>query len=88
MPDGGREVLGGYAGDFLSFVMGKAPEGSAWFTVMTNVNVAAVATLADIAVVVICENCHPDTKLVEKAEENGINIIGTRLDIFSAARLM
>ena len=42
MPDPEREADGGYCGDFLSFVMQRAPENSVWFTVMTNVNVAAV----------------------------------------------
>ena len=55
--DFSREVTGGYAGDLLSFVMGRAPENSAWYTVMTNVNVAAVAVLTDVAVVVLCEGC-------------------------------
>ena len=40
MPDPEREADGGYCGDFLSFVMQRAPENSVWFTVMTNVNVA------------------------------------------------
>ena len=40
-----QEVKGGYCGDFLSHVMAKAPENAAWFTIMSNVNVAAVAHL-------------------------------------------
>lgn len=87
LADGNREVTGGYAGDFLSYVMARAPGGSAWFTVMTNINVAAVATLSDVAVVVVCENCEPDITLLDKAADNGINVIKTGLDIFSAIRL-
>ena len=56
MPDPEREATCGYAGDLLSWVMGRAAEGSVWATVMTNVNVIAVATLADTAAVVICED--------------------------------
>ena len=40
--DDAREVQGGYAGDLLSWVMGRVPEGAAWVTIMTNVNVVAV----------------------------------------------
>ena len=29
VPDGEREILGGYAGDLLSWVMGRAPADSA-----------------------------------------------------------
>ncbi|MEG2688328.1 MAG: hypothetical protein RSA24_04085 [Clostridia bacterium] len=52
--DANRNIVCGYAGDFLSFVIGKAPTDSVWFTVMNNINVCAVATLADVAVVVLC----------------------------------
>ena len=37
LPDGTREVTGGYTGDLLSWAMGRAKEGDAWFTVMGNV---------------------------------------------------
>lgn len=79
-----REIVTGYCGDFLSFVMGKAPADCAWFTVMTNINVTAVASLADVSAVVICENCVPSDELVLKAQIQHINIITTKLDVFQA----
>lgn len=81
-----REIESGYAGDFLSFVMGKAPSDCAWFTVMNNVNVAAVALLADVGAVVLCENVKADDALQERAIKESINIIETKLDIFSAIK--
>ena len=51
----GRVAESGYAGDLLSWVMGNAPAGCVWFTVMTNVNVIAVAHLADAACVIVTE---------------------------------
>ena len=44
VPDETREILGGYAGDLLSWVMGRAKEGDAWVTIMSNVNIVAVCT--------------------------------------------
>lgn len=82
--NGERMVMSGYCGDFLSFVMGKAPADSVWFTVMTNINVAAVAALADVAAVVICEGSKCEPALAERAAERNINIIETDLDIFGA----
>lgn len=79
-----RQVTGGYAGDLLSFVMGRAPENCAWYTVMTNVNVVAVAVLADVSVVVLCEGCQPDQTLVEHAKTQGINVIATTLPVYDA----
>ena len=79
-----RGVADGYAGDFLSFVMGKAPADCAWFTVMTNVNVCAVAVLCEVAAVVICEGCEPDAVLLQKAKTQGVNVLKTKLDVFHA----
>ena len=39
--------------DLLSIAMGKAPQGSAWVTVMANVNTLAVASLTDVACIII-----------------------------------
>ena len=83
-----REIIGGYAGDLLSFVMGRAMPNCAWYTIMTNVNVCAVATLTDCAVVIICEDCTADQLLIERAKSQGINVIATSLDIYSAIELV
>ena len=64
--DLGRDVTGCYIGDLLSWVMGKAPAGSAWLTVMQNANVAAVAMLADVSCVLLVESVTPD-RIVELA---------------------
>jgi predicted double-glycine peptidase len=84
LSDPEREVTGFYAGDFLSNAMGKAPEGCGWFTVMANVNVAGVAALAETAVVILCEGVRPDAALEERAKTNGINLIVTDKDVYSA----
>jgi hypothetical protein len=78
-------IKGGYAGDFLSFVIGKAPEHCAWFTVMSNVNVCAVATLAGIGAIVLCEGVKPSEQLLEAVKTHNVNLIGTELDIYGAA---
>ena len=74
----------GYAGDLLSWVMGHAPAGCAWFTVMTNVNVIAVAHLADAACVIVTEGAAPDAEMLRQASEQGINVYGTVLNTFEA----
>lgn len=84
--DGQKTVSDGYAGDLLSYVMGRAPSGAAWFTIMTNVNVCAVATLTDVAVVVICDGCKPDELLVNSAKTRGVNVICTDSDVFHAIK--
>ncbi len=70
-----REVTGGYAGDLLSWVMGRAREGDAWVTIMTNINVLAVATLADVACVVLAENVPMEADVLEAARAKGITLL-------------
>ncbi len=82
--DGEREILGGYAGDLLSWVMGRANEGDAWVTIMSNVNIVAVCTLADPACIVLSENVKPDDETLCRAKEQGVNILSTTLDTFAA----
>lgn len=39
-----KEITGCYIGDLLSWVMGRANSGDMWITVMSNINIVAVAT--------------------------------------------
>lgn len=85
MPDGDREVTGGYAGDLLSWVMGRAKSGDAWVTIMSNANIVAVATLADPSCIVLSEGVSADDGVVEKAESMGVNILSSKEDTFSVS---
>lgn len=78
-----REIHGGYAGDLLSWVMGRAGADSAWATIMTNINVVAVASLADVSCVVICEGCALDEAAVKAAEDKSVNIIYADMPVYT-----
>jgi hypothetical protein len=73
-PDPDREVTGGYTGDLLSWVMGRAQSGDVWLTIMSNQNVVAVATLADTAAVIFTEGVQPDAGVRELAEKKDVNL--------------
>lgn len=85
LDDPDRPVEGGYCGDLLSWVMGRAPAGGAWLTIMSNVNVAAVAALSDVSCVVLAEGVIPDPPLLDKARTQGITLLGTDLSVFDCA---
>lgn len=85
MPNEDREILGGYAGDLLSWVMGRAKEGDAWITIMSNVNIVAVSTLVSPACIILSEGVVPDDATKARAEEQGVNILTTMLDTFSVS---
>lgn len=75
--DPDRCVSGGYCGDLLSWVMSRAQENNVWLTIMSNVNVAAVASLCEVSCVILTEDVCPDAALMAKAEAQGINLLGT-----------
>ena len=60
------EVTGCYIGDLLSWVMSKAQPGNIWITVQTNINILAVATLADTACIVIPEDIKVDDMTLKR----------------------
>lgn len=70
-----RETAGCYVGDLLSWVMGRAKEDSAWITVMGNINAVAVAKLADLACIILCEGAHLDEDAKKQADMNNIVIM-------------
>ena len=85
LDDPDRPVEGGYCGDLLSWVMGRAPADGAWLTIMSNVNVAAVAALTDTACVILAEGVVPDPPLLDKARIQGITLLGTELSVYDCA---
>lgn len=85
LPDGDREISGVYIGDLLSWVMGRASSGDAWITIMSNVNILAVAALADCACIILAEGVSLDGEILKTAEEKGINILYFDKSIYDAA---
>ncbi len=85
LPDGAREIEGVYIGDLLSWVMGRASSGDAWITIMSNRNIAAVATLADTACVILAEGVQPDEGVAELAAEKGINLLISEASAYDVA---
>ncbi len=82
VPDGGRAVTGGYAGDLLSWVMGRAQRGDAWATIMSNRNIVAVAALAEVSCIILAEGVRPDEGVAELARERSVNLLGSDRSVY------
>jgi hypothetical protein len=80
-----REILAPYCCDLLSIAMGRMPAGSAWVTVMANMNTLAVASLAEASCVILAEGSRLDEAAAGKAKEQGITVLETELPVFDAA---
>ena len=85
IPEPDREVSGAYIGDLLSWVMGRANSGDAWITIMSNQNIIAVATLADVACIILAENVKLDDDTIATANAKGINILSSKESAYEIA---
>jgi len=75
-----------YICDLLSWVMSHAQKGDAWITVLTNVNVPAVALMTDVACVIIPEGIEVPELTLKKANENAITIISSQYSAFEISK--
>ena len=78
----GREVSGGYASDLLSDVMANSKEGDVWVTLQVHPNIIAVATLKELAGIIIVQGKKPDAETINKAQQEGIPLIVTEFHAF------
>ena len=86
--DKNTEVSCGYTCDLLSWVMAHGTAGMAWVTVQTHMNVIAVASLMEMAAVIIPEGIEMEAPSLEKAKDEGICVLQTKLTAFEiCARL-
>ena len=80
-----REVTGCHIGDLLSLVMSKAQSGDVWITIQGNINVPAVASLTDCAMVIVAENIRLDPMAQKRAESEGIPVYSSEKSAFQLA---
>lgn len=77
-----KEVTGGYVSDLLSDVMGNASENEIWITLQTHKNVMAVASLKDLAAVILVKGLRPDNDTLNESNNEDLPILGTSLAAF------
>lgn len=72
-----REIAGGYAADLLSCVMARAKSGNVWATLQAHPNVVAVASLLELAAVIVTEGAPIADDVIAKADAEGIALLWT-----------
>jgi hypothetical protein len=77
-----REVTGGYASDLLSDVLGNSKEGNLWVTLQIHPNIVAVASMKDLAGIVLVNGREPEQETIEKAEAEDVVIMVTKMPTF------
>jgi len=77
-----NEVTGAYTSDLLSDVMGNIVEGNIWITLQTHLNVMAIASLRDVAGVILVSKFQPEQDMLDRANEERIPVLVTELSAF------
>ena len=75
-------VAGGYTSDLLSDVMGHADAGHVWITLQAHKNVIAIASLKELAAIVLVKGITPDEETLSLANQEGIPILCSDLQAF------
>lgn len=70
-----REISGAYASDLLSDVMAHAREGDLWITLQVHQNIVAVASLNDLAGILLVNGRRPESSTLEKAEAEKVPLL-------------
>ena len=82
------QVSCGYTCDLLSWVMAHGKQGMAWITVQTHMNVIAVASLMEMAAVIIPEGIQMEEPSLEKAREEGVAVLQSDKTAFALCALL
>ena len=83
-----REIDGCYISDLLSDVMGNAMEGNIWITLQTHKNVMAVASLKELACIILVKNLMPNDETIEQSNDEDLPILQTSLPTYEIAGLV
>ena len=82
------QVKGGYVSDLLSDVMGHASEGEVWITLQSHLNVIAIASLKELAAVILVKDLQAGKDVLAKAQEEGIPVLGSGETTFEVAGIL
>lgn len=79
------EVTGGYSGDLLSDVIASGRRGDVWITIQVHENIIAVATLKDLAAIILAKASNPFEETLEHAQREEVTLLGSPLTSYQIA---
>ena len=76
------EVNTGYSSDLLSDVLANSNEKDLWITLQIHPNIVAIASIKDLAGIVIINGREPEEETIESAKEKGVSIMVSKMTAF------
>ncbi|MBN2394699.1 MAG: serine kinase [Anaerolineae bacterium] len=80
------DVTGGYVADLLSCVIAGAKPHDLWVTLQTHVNIVAVASLKEVAGIVVAEDAVVPAATLEKAEQQGMVMLSSPQPVYETVK--
>lgn len=80
------DVAGGYVADLLSCVIAGAKPHDLWVTLQTHVNIVAVASLKEIAGILVAEGAVVPDVTLEKAAQQGVVMLSSPQPIYETVK--
>ncbi|MBN1424389.1 serine kinase [Candidatus Fermentibacteria bacterium] len=81
-------VEGGYVGDLLSDVIASGRRNDVWLTIQSHENIIAVASLKDLAAIVLAKSTTPHDETILHAQREGVTLLRSNLTSYQlVARL-
>lgn len=77
-----RKVKGGYASDLVSDVLANGKEGDVWVTIQIHQNIVAVASLNEVAAVIISGGRKPEESTITGAIREKVTILSTPMSTY------
>lgn len=72
-------IEGGYVGDLLSDVIASGKRFDVWITVQAHENIIAIATLKDLAGIILAKNTKPLEETMSSAAEENVTLLRSPL---------
>jgi len=76
------EVRGGYVSDLLSDVIANGREGDLWVTLQIHQNIVAVASMKELAGIVLVNGREPEGETVQRAAAENVVLLVSALPAF------
>jgi hypothetical protein len=77
-----RPVSGGYVSDLLSDVIAHSRKDQLWVTLQVHPNIVAVASLKELAAIVLVNGREPAAETAARADKERIPVLGTPLSAY------
>jgi predicted transcriptional regulator len=85
-----REIIGAYASDLMSDVLASTylNESAVLVSGLNNVQLIRTAEMLDLVVIVLVRGKKPHPEIVKMAEENGMALMTTTLNMYNSCGML